>query len=92
MIFPFTAPKILTRLNSADIPMEKQCGDWSNSIPDDLVKTTAHKQSRDLLTMQLRGQTIMAYSKQANKYSGYMLEFIKLFKVLYWSCKNGMCV
>lgn len=46
MIFPFTAPKILTRLNSADIPMEKQCGDWSNSIPDDLVKTTAHKQEQ----------------------------------------------
>lgn len=92
MISPFTAPKILTRLNSADILMERPCADWSYSIPNDLVKTTAHKQSRDLLTMQLWGQAIMAYSKQANKYSGYMLEFIKLFKVLYWSCKSGMCV
>lgn len=51
-------------------------------LPNDLVKTCAHKQSRDLLTMQLWGQAIMAYSKQANNYSGYMMEFIKLLKVL----------
>lgn len=92
MICPFTALKILTRLNWEDIPMERLCGDWSYSILNDLVKTTAHKQSRDLLTMQLRGQAVMAYSKQANKFSGYILEFIKLLKVLYWSCKSGMCV
>lgn len=92
MISPFTAPKILTRLNWADMPVERPCGDWSCSIRNNLVRTTAHKQRGDLLTMQLRGQAATAYSKQANNYSGYILEFIKLLKVLYWSYKSGMCV
>lgn len=92
MISPSTAPKILTRLNWADIPVERLCGECSFSILNDLVKTTAHKQGRDLLTMQLWGQAVTAYSKQTNKYSGYILEFIKLLKVLYWPCKSGMCV
>lgn len=31
----------------------------------------------------------MVSSKQADIFSGYMLELIKLLKVLYWSSKTG---
>lgn len=88
VISTFTAPKILTTVELG----RHGCGDWSYSIRNAPLATTAHKQSGDLLTMQLRGQAALGYSKQANKYSGYILEFIKLLKVLYWPCKSGMCV
>lgn len=42
----------------------------------------AHTQRRDLLAMQLCGQAIMAYLKQADGDSGYMLKFIKLLNML----------
>lgn len=65
MISPFTAPKILTRLDWADRPVERLRGDWWCSILNDLVTTTAHKQPREWL--QLWGQAIRAYPKQANE-------------------------
>lgn len=42
----------------------------------------AHKQTRDLLTMQVCCQAIMACLKQASVDSGYMLKFIKLLNML----------
>lgn len=42
----------------------------------------AHKQRRDLLTLQVCCQAIMAYLKQAKVDSGYMLKFIKLLNML----------
>lgn len=65
MISSFTAPKILTRLDWADRPTERLCGDWWCSILNELVTTTAHKLPREWL--QLQGQAIRAYPKQANE-------------------------
>lgn len=42
--------------------------------------------------MQLCGQAIMAYLKQADGDSGYMLKFIKLLNMLCQSYKIGMYV
>lgn len=47
MISPFTAPKILTRLEWAARPVERLCGGWWCSILSDLATATAHKQPRE---------------------------------------------
>lgn len=49
LIPPFTAPKILTRLEWAARPVERLCGDCWCSILNDLVTTIAHKQPREWL-------------------------------------------